>query len=291
MEMVGRLAGAPISWGVCEVPGWGLMLTPERVLAEMSQLGLAAAELGPVGYLGDSPEAVRSLLDGYGVRLVGGFVPVVLHDRTARDDTIRFARQAASTLSSAGARYFVTAVVVDPEWAPRVPLSAAEWHDLFDGLGMLDELCAEFGLVQVLHPHVGTLVETADDVARTLAGSDCRWCLDTGHLSIGGVDPAAFAAANASRVGHVHLKDVDLDLAREVREGRLSLLEGTRRGLFRSLGRGGVDIASVIGSLEKAGYRGWYVLEQDCTLDTEPVAGSGPIEEVKVSLDFLAALP
>ena len=35
-----RLAGAPISWGVCEVPGWGLMLPPERVLGEMAALGL-----------------------------------------------------------------------------------------------------------------------------------------------------------------------------------------------------------------------------------------------------------
>ena len=41
-----RLAGAPISWGVCEVPGWGRMLPPGRVLAEMASLGLAAMELG-----------------------------------------------------------------------------------------------------------------------------------------------------------------------------------------------------------------------------------------------------
>ena len=217
--------------------------------------------------------------------------PCVLHDLAARDDTVRFARQAARTLSAGGAEVFVTAVVVDAGWSPRVPLSAAQWSHLFDGLDMLDELCAEYGLTQVLHPHVGTLVETADDVARTLEGSDCRWCLDTGHLAIGGVDPAAFAAANPARVGHVHLKDVGLELAREVRDGRVSLLEGTRRGLFRPLGRGGVDVAGVIASLEAAGYHGWYVLEQDCTLEAEPPAGSGPIEEVRASLDFLTSLP
>src|ERR671918_2317668 len=74
-----RLAGAPISWGVCEVPGWGRQLEPERVLREMASLGLAASELGPVGYLSLDAAHVRGLLDRFGLRLVAGFVPVVLH--------------------------------------------------------------------------------------------------------------------------------------------------------------------------------------------------------------------
>jgi inosose dehydratase len=291
MRLAARVAGAPISWGVCEVPGWGLMLSPDRVLTEMRQLGIAATELGPVGYLGDDPGEVGALLKRAGLRLVGGFVPVVLHDLAARADMLSFARQAARTLSLAGAGVFVTAVVVDPGWSPRIPLSSAEWRTLAAGLEVLDALCTDHDLIQVLHPHVGTLVETAADVERVLESSGCSWCLDTGHLTVGGVDPAAFAAQNASRVAHVHLKDVRLEIAAEVREGRLSLLEGTRHGLFQPLGRGDVDIAGVVRSLEAAGYEGWYVLEQDCTLDVEPALGSGPIDEVRRSLDFLEALP
>src|SRR3954464_12860538 len=75
-----RVAGAPISWGVCEVPGWGRQLPPERVLAEMAGLGLAATELGPLGYLPLDGRALRATLDPHGLRLVGGFVPLVLHD-------------------------------------------------------------------------------------------------------------------------------------------------------------------------------------------------------------------
>src|ERR671914_1220308 len=77
-----KLAGAPISWGVCEVPGWGRMLPPERVLAEMASLGLTATEMGPVGYLPADPERVRSLLARYDLSLVGAFVPLVLHERS-----------------------------------------------------------------------------------------------------------------------------------------------------------------------------------------------------------------
>src|SRR5918996_6038857 len=73
-----RLAGAPISWGVCEVPGWGRQLQPERVLREMASLGLAATELGPVGYLSLDANHVRALLDRFGLRLAAGVLPVVL---------------------------------------------------------------------------------------------------------------------------------------------------------------------------------------------------------------------
>src|SRR5687768_6586877 len=75
-----KLAGAPISWGVCEIPGWGRMLPPERVLAEMASLGLRATEMGPVGYLPPDTDDVRTLLAGHGLGLVAAFVPLVLHE-------------------------------------------------------------------------------------------------------------------------------------------------------------------------------------------------------------------
>ena len=75
-----RIAGAPISWGVCEVPGWGHQLAPDRVLAEMRDAGLAATEFGPDGFLPADPGERSALLKSYGLGAVGGFVPVVLHD-------------------------------------------------------------------------------------------------------------------------------------------------------------------------------------------------------------------
>ena len=75
-----KIAGAPISWGVCEVPGWGYQLSPQRVLAEMRDLGLAATELGPEGFLPSDPDELSALLDSYGLSCVGTFAPVLLHD-------------------------------------------------------------------------------------------------------------------------------------------------------------------------------------------------------------------
>ena len=88
----------------------------------------------------------------------------------------------------------------------------------------------------MLHPHAGTLVETAEDVRMALAHTDVPWCLDTGHLLIGGLEPAQFVRDHGDRIGHVHLKDVNAPLAEKVRGGELSLVEAVQAGLFRPLG-------------------------------------------------------
>jgi inosose dehydratase len=194
----------------------------------------------------------------------------------------------AELLSGVGAEVFVTAVVVDADWSPRVPLDEAGWHAIFGGLARVDKLCEDVGLTQVVHPHVGTLVETADDVGRVLAGSDVRWCLDTGHLAVGGADPFAFARDHVDRIGHVHLKDVRLDVARSLRAGELSLKDATERGLFCPLGQGDVPVADIVSQLEAAGYPGWYVLEQDTAIaGGDPAPGHGPVDDVRASIEFL----
>ena len=76
-------SAAPISWGVCEVPGWGHQLAPGRVFAEIASLGIKATELGPIGYLPFEPQAIREQLDRHGLTLVGGFVPLVLHEQNS----------------------------------------------------------------------------------------------------------------------------------------------------------------------------------------------------------------
>ena len=198
------------------------------------------------------------------------------------------AKAAATLLAKAGATKFVTAVVTDLDWSPRRPLTNAEWDHLLLMLGELDVLCAEHGLVQVVHPHVGTLVETADDVRRVLAGSTVKWCLDTGHLAIGGFDPIEFARNFGDRVAHVHLKDVDLAVAARLNAGELSLMEATFAGMFKPLGQGDIDVAGAISVLESGGYSGWYVLEQDVSIAGDaPVEGSGPVEDIRVSVDYV----
>jgi inosose dehydratase len=291
MGLMERVAAAPISWGVCEVPGWGRMLPAHRVLAEMAALGFRGTELGAPGFLPDEPGPLRTTLDAYGLGLVGGFVALVLHDPAAADAALAQAEATAALFAAAGGQVFVTAAVVDQGWSPRIPLEREQWRHMGRMLARVDAITGRHGLVHVLHPHAGTLVESADDIARVAEHHDVRWCLDTGHLGIGGVDPAAFARDLAGQVGHVHLKDADLALAHAVGAGDLSLLHAVQRGLFRPLGQGDLPIADVVVALEGAGYTGRYVLEQDTAITgDEPPEGTGPIDDVRLSLDSLRTI-
>jgi len=155
-DLLERVAGAPITWGVDESPGWGYLMDRDRVLAEMTEAGLSATELGP-----------------------DGFLPT---------------------------------------------------------------------------------------------------------------DPAAIARMATGRVLHVHLKDVDPALADKVRAGEVPFRQAVIDGLFTPLGAGGVDIEGVIRTLESEGFRGWYVLEQDVSLSTEPAPGTGPKADAVESVGYLRQL-
>jgi inosose dehydratase len=210
--------------------------------------------------------------------LLGGFTPVVLHDPSQRQATIDSATATARLFQQAGATKFVSAVVQDWDWAIPRPLTADEQRHMAEMFGVIDEICEEHGLQQVLHSHVQTLVETKDDINRVLDTCDVNFCLDTGHMAIGGQDPVAFAKEAMERVGHVHLKDVRLDMVPPVLRREVTLMAATQAGLFTPLGQGDVDILGVVQTLEAAGYRGWYVIEQDTAI-TEglPPEGEGPI--------------
>ncbi len=283
-----RVAGAPISWGVCEVPGWGHQLAPARVLAEMREVGLAATEFGPDGFLPADPRRKAAELSGYGLAAVGGFVPVVLHERD--HDPLPAVDRELDGFVAAGAGVLVLAAASGQDgYDSRPDLDDGAWRTLLGNLDRLVDLARDRGVTAVLHPHVGTMVEGREEVDRVLVGSSVPLCLDTGHLLIGGTDPVALAEAVPDRVAHTHLKDVDVALAERVRAGEVSYTDAVRDGLYRPLGQGDIDMAALVGVLEGHGYQGWYVLEQDTVLTGEP-AGEGPVTDVRVSVAHLRTL-
>ena len=124
---------------------------------------------------------------------------------------------------------------------------------------------------------------------RVLEGSSISLCLDTGHLLIGGTDPAELAGQVPDRIAHTHFKDVDLAYARQVQDGRLTYTEAVRDGMYRPLGSGDVDVAAIVKHLRGNDYDGWYTLEQD-TILTEQPRGEGPVADVRTSVEYLRGL-
>jgi inosose dehydratase len=283
-----RVAAAPISWGVCEVPGWGHQLTPEQVLPEMRAEGVVATEFGPEGFLPLDPQAKAETLRANGLRAVGGFVPALLHD-SGHDPLPAIDRELDGYVAAGAGTLVLAAVSGLDGYDTRPVLDEAAWRVLFGNLDRIADRAGERGVNAVLHPHIGTMVEKKDEVDRVLSGSTVPLCLDTGHLLIGGTDPVELAKAVPDRITHTHLKDVDVAFAQRVQAGEVAYTDAVRDGMYRPLGAGDIDIAGIIAVLEANGYRGWYTMEQD-TILTGPPAGEGPVADVRAGIAFLRGI-
>ena len=285
-----RLAAAPISWGVCEVPGWGFQLERDKVLAAAARLGLPDIEAGPPGFLPSDAREARELVTGRGMRVVGGFVAAVLHSSERLESDLIALDTQAEWLAGLGAEVLVLAAATgrDDYDVPAEP-TVDEWKTLLASLPRAMETARKHGLDTAFHPHVGTVVESRESIDRILRDSDVPLCLDTGHVFVGGGDPAAIAREYPGRIRHVHLKDADAALAAAVRDRRIGYADAVSRGLFRPLGQGGAGIADVLRALKASGYTGWGVLEQDIALREAPTEANDPAKDVARSRDFANA--
>jgi inosose dehydratase len=190
----------------------------------------------------DAPEDFLHLLDEAGLRLVGVYsganfiFPDVLGEELAR---IEAAAQLAGEL---GAQYLVVG-----GGAQRTEGTAAtDYERLAVALDAVNDIADDHGLVATFHPHMTTIVETPEQVATVLADSVIALCPDTGHVILGGGDPAELIARHADRIPYVHLKDVD-----------------PKTGNFVPLGEGALNLDAVMTALREADYDGWITIELD----------------------------
>lgn len=284
-----KIAGAPISWGVCEVPGWGYQMSPERVLQEMKEIGLTATEFGPQGWLPIEAEARAAEVGKFGLTPVGSFFLAVMHDPDI--DPIPAVEQELKAFEAAGGSYLILAAASGAEgYDARPVLDEQGWQTLFDTLDRIREVCAAKGVTACLHPHWGTMVQNADEVDRVLRNSSVGLCLDTGHITCGGGDPVAIVDEFADRVDIVHAKDVRKELASKLLTGEFTWSQGIKAGMFTPIGEGDIDFAAIVKKLDEAGFDGYYVLEQDIMIDGEPAPGGGPIDNARKSLTSLQSI-
>lgn len=274
--MTMRIGNAPISWGVCEIPGWGPRLPYERVLDEIRAAGYEGTELGPWEFLPTDPEALSAALAERGLAMAAAFVGLELRTPEAYQECERRVRETAQLLRRLGARHILLADAGDArryEVAGRPDLTRAngltpqEWPGYVQRLERLARIClSEYGLLPCFHPHGGTYIENVDEISQLLARTDpelVSLCLDTGHVAFGGGDPVAVGREHASRLGNLHLKDIDLSRLRALlREGR-DYVSVAKQDVFVELGRGALDLAALLGVLTASGYEGWIVVEQD----------------------------
>ena len=295
-----RVANAPCSWGVLEFDDARQPAPYGQVLDEMREAGYDGTELGDWGFMPTDPAPLAEALAARGLQLLGAFVRVALADAATHAAGGDVAVRTATLMRDAGAP---DAFIVLSDDNARDPLrerragritsadslSAAEWSTFADGVARIAERVRQrTGLRTVFHPHCGGFVETPWEIDELMARTDATLVgllVDTGHLTYGGGDPIAVLTAYASRVWHVHVKDCDAAVATRARAAGLGYLTAVRERLFCELGRGAVDFPAFIAALERLGYDGWAVVEQDVF----PGAGT-PLDSARRNRLFLRGL-
>ena len=290
-DLMDRIAGGPITWGVDGSPGWGHLMEADRVMSEMRDSGLSATELGPDGFLPADPDELVDYVNGFDLHVVTGFVPAVLYRDSAMTEQLAYVDRATAQLARAGSQV----MVLGPDshfdgYDTEVEMDDDEWKKFLANLNQVMNVAGENGLKTAVHPHWGMAIARQQHVERMLDSCDAGVCLDTGHLYLAGCDPLDIAKMAGDRIDHVHLKDVDDALGDRVRSGELAFRQATIDGMFVPVGAGGVDISGVVNHLEKNGYRGWYVLEQDRALERDPEPGEGPKADAVASVEYLQRL-
>lgn len=273
-----RVANAPCSWGVLEFGLEGETAGYAQVLDEMRETGYEGTELGDWGFMPTDPDLLRRELARRGLALLGAFVPVALADPDAHDDGEEAALRTARLLAAvAGPTPFI--VLADDNGRdpvrtqnagrvrPEHGLTAEGWRVFAAGVERIARAVrAETGLRTVFHHHCAGYVETPAEVEQLLALTDpdlVGLCFDTGHYRFGGGDPLEGLRRHADRIRHVHFKDCDPVVAARSRTEGWDYFRAVREGVFCELGRGDVPFPAIKAELERLGYDGWIVVEQD----------------------------
>ena len=277
------LANAPVSYGAFEITVGIDPHVPEplTLLDWVAQAGYSGIDLGPVGYLGTAD----TLADRLGERdlgLAGGYLELPFSEPDKMDAALgdldslldifdavnRDGLAPKPTLADAGSpmrsRYPGRAAL-----DRSVGLDDAAWARFADGLARTVARCRERGYEPTFHHHTATYVEAQWEIEKLLELSDVGLCLDTGHLLLGRGDPVSAIRDWAQRINQVHLKDArQVKLEEIVAEGA-PVQEIWRRKAFCALGDGDIDIEQVLTELDRIGYSGWLVVEQDVLPDPE----------------------
>lgn len=281
----------PIGWTNDDVPELGGDTPLTTCLSEIQQSGYLGTELGHK-FPRQSAD-LRAALLPYGLVVVSGWWDGQILDRDV-DAEFEAVLPHLSLLRDLGAELVVYADTSrgrhDAIWRPisqRPRLTDGDWPDYGRKLTALAERMADFGVAMAFHHHMGTIVETDDEVDRLMAvtGPAVGLLYDSGHCAFSGGQPVALARRHARRIVHVHCKDVRPEKLQQARRRDLSFMDSVLDGLFTVPGDGGIDFPAILATLYEVGFAGWLVVEAE-----QDPKKAHPLTFARMGHDNLAAM-
>lgn len=291
------VAAAPVSFGVFEMTADGPLPEPDDILTAIAQAGYDGVDLGPVGWLGTGDE-LAGRLRKHALCLCGGWVDFPYSDDEAFTAALP-ALDVALEVFAAGAKADPARpplpTLADsgsdlrrahPGGAPGIGLDEAGWTTFARNLAVAADRVRDAGLEPTFHHHVGTYVETPAEIEEFLSRTNVDLTLDTGHLLLGGGEPVEAVQKWASRINHVHVKDVRLSILEEVVGEGGDMRAVWERGVFVPLGHGDLDLDGFMDKLAATGFDGWVVVEQDVILGPDD-SPDGPAQDQRINREAL----
>ena len=285
-----KLGIAPIAWTNDDMPDLGAENTFRQCVSEMALAGFSGCEVG-----NKYPKDVKELkkqLDMRGLSIANqwfsSFILTQPMEKVERD----FAAQCeflhamgAKIIGASEQSYSIQGTDI-PVFEGKYVMNAQEWEKLAAGLNKLGKIAQSYGISLTYHHHMGTVVQTAEETDRLMEMTDPNLfslLYDTGHLAYCGEDVTEVLRKHVGRVKHVHLKDIRPDVVNKVRAERLSFLQGVRAGTFTVPGDGAIDFAPVFDILDRAGYKGWMIVEAE-----QDPAAADPLEYALKARKYIA---
>lgn len=295
-----KVANAPCSWGVLEFELEGDAARYTQVLNEIVETGYQGTELGDWGFMPTDPDQLRREIHSRGLTLLGAFVPVMLKDPKMHTSGIEVAVRTARLLTDVESDLPFIVLADDNGKVPERTQNAgrvlsqhglkeSEWKIFAEGAEKVAKAVkTETGLRTVFHHHCAGYVERPEEIEILMRFTDpslLGLCFDTGHYRFGGGDPIAGLQTYNDRIWHVHFKDCHPEIARRSRTEGWDYFKSVRNGVFCELGKGDVNFPLIQAELEKIGYEGWIVVEQDV------LPGMGkPKESARRNREYLASI-
>lgn len=267
-----KLGIAPIAWTNDDLPELGGENTFQQCVSEMALAGFTGSEVGNK-YPRD-PATLKPMLELRGIEICNAWFSTFLISRPYAQTEAAF-KEHVAFLAAMGAKvvgvseqsYSTQGIQSQPVFEGKYEMNDAQWDALCDGLNRLGRLSLEeYGIALTFHHHMGTVVQSAAETDRLMAGTDPTYVsllFDSGHFAYCGEDPTELVRRYTKRIKHVHLKDIRPEVVAKVRENRWSFLEGVRQGAFTIPGDGCVEFDPIFACLAESGYEGYMVVEAE----------------------------
>jgi inosose dehydratase len=264
-----RIGINPITWTNDDVPELGGDTPLDTCLAETRQAGYAGTELG--GKFPRQSSVLRPIMDRFGLAVISGWYDgrCAEKDVAAEMDAVADHLQLLKDMGSSHVVYADTSLGRHGAiWGPisqRPVLAADEWPAYGRKLTELAERMADFGVRMAFHHHMGTIVETDEEVGLLMrhTGPAVGLLYDTGHSAFAGGDPLSLVKAHVGRIVHVHCKDARRPILDKARREDMSFMHAVLEGIFTVPGDGFIDYPAILRVLADNGYQGWLVVEAE----------------------------